>query len=147
MRDDIREVFAYFLSKNDDKIPISQVGLCLRALGYTPTEEQVKNLTKAWGQDGRVSLEEFVPIVNDMEQEERTKKQFTRNDYIEALNQMDRDGEGTIPSSLLRHMLSSMGEHLTQDEIDGILLGLENEEGRINVAKFVGRVCDTSADF
>lgn len=59
--------------------------------------------------DGRVSLEEFVPIVNDMEQEERTKKQFTRNDYIEALNQMDRDGEGTIPSSLLRHMLSSMG--------------------------------------
>lgn len=62
--------------------------------------------------DARVSLEEFVPIVNDMEQERQRVKQPTINDYIEALNQLDREGEGTIPSSLLRHALSTTGKSI-----------------------------------
>uniref|UniRef100_A0A0N5ADF0 EF-hand domain-containing protein n=1 Tax=Syphacia muris TaxID=451379 RepID=A0A0N5ADF0_9BILA len=147
MREDIREVFNYFFSKTDDKISIPQVGLCLRALGYTPTEKQLQTVTKPRSDDARVSLEEFVPIVNDMEQERQRVKQPTINDYIEALNQLDREGEGTIPSSLLRHALSTTGERLTHDEIDRLLFGLEKDDGRIVVTKFVNRVCDMSAKF
>ena len=55
----------------------------------------------------RVSFEEFLPIYLSC----RSKKQEgTMEDFIEGLRVFDKDGNGTINSAELRHVLTSLGK-------------------------------------
>jgi len=54
----------------------------------------------------RVTFEEFLPIYLSC----RSKKQEgTMEDFIEGLRVFDKDGNGTINSAELRHVLTSLG--------------------------------------
>ena len=58
----------------------------------------------------RVSFEEFLPIYLSG----RSKKQEgSMEDFIEGLRVFDKDGNGTINSAELRHVLTSLGKVLS----------------------------------
>jgi len=58
----------------------------------------------------RVSFEEFLPIYLSF----RSKKQEgSMEDFIEGLRVFDKDGNGTINSAELRHVLTSLGKLLS----------------------------------
>jgi hypothetical protein len=51
----------------------------------------------------------------------------------DAFNVFDRDGTGTISRDELRNVMKSIGEHLTEDELDEMLkLADENGDGQID---------------
>lgn len=74
----------------------------------------------------RVSFEEFLPIVGTLS---NRREQGTQEDFIEGLRVFDKDGNGMISAGELRHVLTSLGERLSDDEVDQLLQGVEHDSG------------------
>lgn len=105
----------------------------MRALGLNPTEAEIKRCLKDLNSE-RISFEQFLPIFEDIS---KKKDQSSEEDFIEGLRVFDKDGSGTINSAELRHLLTTLGERLSDDEVEQLLTGLEDKHGNVNYEEFV----------
>jgi myosin light chain 6 len=135
--DEFKEAFTLFDTRGDGMIPTKQVGEVLRALGQNPTEADIWRLVQDQKAEGRVTFETFLPILQAVSQKKITD---TVEDFVEGLRHFDKDGNGFIGSAELRHMLTGMGEKMTDEEVEGLIQGQENTEGNINYEEFVKMV-------
>jgi len=132
---DCREIFCYFDSKGDEKINVAQVGDVLRALGQNPTEAEIQKCCEHWTDpDSRISFEEFVPIYQTVN---KNRSSHSLDEFVEGLSHFDKDGNGTINVAELRHLLTTLGERLTDEEVDQLLSGHEDSHGNVNISDFV----------
>merc|ERR1719213_1129533 len=114
-------------------IPSGQVGEVLRALGQNPTETEVQRLVQDYlKKDDRISFETFLPILQTVSSKKITD---TVEDFVEGLRHFDKDGNGFITSAELRHMLTSLGEKMTEEEVESLIHGQEDSQGNINYEK------------
>eukprot|EP01147_Barroeca_monosierra_P000917 gene917-4178_t len=138
---EFREAFALFDKRGDGNIRVGDLGTVLRALGQNPTEEDVKKIQAEFDPDGnndrRINFEEFLPI---LERVKEKKPHGTQTDYIEGLRIFDKDGNGTISAAELRHVLTSLGEKLTDDDVDALLTHAQIDSGNVNYEEFVRMV-------
>jgi myosin light chain 6 len=136
---EFKDAFALFDKKGDNKIDVSQIGDVMRALNLNPSEADVKKIIQEVDPSGhkRITFEEFLPIFNAAHQK---KDQGSLEDFTEALRVFDKDGNGLINSAELRHVLTSLGEKLTDDEVDALLTGLEDSQGQVNYEEFIKMV-------
>lgn len=56
---------------------------------------------------------------------------------MEGLRHFDKDGNGFISSAELRHLLTTMGEKLSDEEVEQLLVGQEDSHGNVNYDEFV----------
>lgn len=54
----------------------------------------------------------------------KSRSADTAEDFIEGLRHFDKDGNGYISSAELRHLLTTLGEKLTDDEVCKSILQL-----------------------
>nr|CAD7444004.1 unnamed protein product [Timema bartmani] len=134
---EFQEAFQLFDSRGDGKIHVTQIGDVLRALGQNPTESDVKKFTHQHKPDERISFEVFLPIYQAIS---KGRTSDTADDFIEGLRHFDKDGNGFISSAELRHLLSTLGEKLTDEEVEQLLAGQEDSQGNINYEEFVRMV-------
>ena len=102
-------------------------------MGLNPTESDIKKCLKDLNAE-RISFEQFLPIYEDLS---KKKDQSTEEDFIEGLRVFDKDGSGMINSAELRHLLTTLGERLTDEEVEQLLSGLEDKHGNVNYEEFV----------
>ncbi|KAL3832200.1 hypothetical protein ACJMK2_023862 [Sinanodonta woodiana] len=138
-----REVFDLFdfWDGRDGEVDAFKLGDLLRCLGHNPTRAIVENNggTKKMGEKG-YKFEEFLPLYQELLKEKDTG---TFADFMEAFKTFDREGQGYISGAELRHVLRSLGEKLTDREIDDILKYIdvvEDLEGNIKYEECVKRV-------
>lgn len=74
----------------------------------------MKKFTMQLKPDERVSFEVFLPIYQAISKQ-RTAD--TADDFIEGLRHFDKDASGFISSAELRHLLTTLGEKLADDEV------------------------------
>jgi len=134
---EFQEAFLLYDSRGDGKIPVSQIGDVMRALGQNPTESEVKKLVVEHRADDRVTFEQFLPIMQAICSRRSTD---TSDDFIEGLRHFDKDGNGFISSAELRHLLTTLGEKLSDEEAEQLLVGHEDSKGNINYENFVRTV-------
>uniref|UniRef100_A0A2P2HZ24 Myosin-2 essential light chain-like n=1 Tax=Hirondellea gigas TaxID=1518452 RepID=A0A2P2HZ24_9CRUS len=134
---EFQETFSIFDQKGDNKIQVTQIGEALRALGQNPTEADVKRLSHQHRPDERISFEVFLPILQTIS---RQNPGDTADDFIEGLRHFDKDGNGYISSAELRHLLTHLGEKLSDDEVEQLLAGQEDCQGNVNYEEFVRQV-------
>lgn len=113
---------------------LCQVGECLRALGQNPTESDVKKCTNQLKADDRISFEVFLPIYQAIS---KARSGDTADDFIEGLRHFDKDASGFISTAELRHLLTTLGEKLTDDEVEQLLVNQEDSQGNVNYEEFV----------
>ena len=118
-------------------IQTAQVGEVLRALGQNPTEGEVKRLVQDHKADGRISFETFLPILQAVCSKKITD---TVEDFVEGLRHFDKDGNGFITSAELRHLLTSLGERMSEEDVENLIHGQEDSSGNINYEQFVKMV-------
>ena len=88
----------------------------MKQMGMEVSEQEVADMVDKIDEDknGVIDFKEFVQLMytklNDPSLEE--------NNMIEAFKVFDRDGNGLISASEMRHVLVNLGESLTDDEID-----------------------------
>ncbi|XP_033185930.1 myosin-2 essential light chain isoform X1 [Bombus vosnesenskii] len=135
--EEFQEAFQLFDSRGDGKIHVAQIGDALRALGQNPTESDVKKFTHQHKPDERISFEVFLPIYQAIS---KARTSDTADDFIEGLRHFDKDGNGFISSAELRHLLTTLGEKLSDEEVETLLAGHEDSQGNINYEDFVRQV-------
>ncbi|KFD47365.1 hypothetical protein M513_11728 [Trichuris suis] len=133
-----RDVFCYFDTRGDDRISVAQVGDVLRALGQNPTEAEIEKCCANWPDiEVRITFEDFLPILHTVI---KNRVPQSEEKIIEGLSHFDKEGSGYISVAELRHLLTTLGEKLSDDEADQLLQGQEDSNGNVNIAEFVRTV-------
>jgi len=134
---DFQETFTLFDTKGDNKIAASQLGDVLRALNENPTEQEIRKCGFSQNPDARISFETFFPILQTISKN-RILPSF--EDFSEGFRVFDKEQNGTISSAELRHILTSLGEKLTEEEVDQLIVGQEDNQGNIQYEEFIKMV-------
>ncbi|KAM6955641.1 myosin light chain 1, skeletal muscle isoform [Lycodopsis pacificus] len=139
--DDYRESFGLFDRVGDNKVAFKQVADIMRALGQNPTNKEVNRILGNPSADDmtgkRVDFEGFLPMLQTII---NSPNKAVFEDYVEGLRVFDKEGNGTVMGAELRIVLATLGEKMTEVEIDSLMTGQEDENGAINYEAFVKHI-------
>ncbi|KAG8585768.1 hypothetical protein GDO81_005145 [Engystomops pustulosus] len=138
---DYREAFALFDRTGDGKILYNQCGDVMRALGQNPTNAEVLKVLGNPKSDElnskTLGFDQFLPMMQTIA---KNKDQGTSEDFVEGLRVFDKEGNGTVMGSEIRHVLVTLGEKMTEEEVEMLLNGQEDGNGCINYEDFVRHI-------
>ncbi len=83
--------------------------------------------------NGTIDFPEFLSLMA-----RKMKDTDTEEELIEAFKVFDRDGNGFISAAELRHVMTNLGEKLTDEEVDEMIREADVDgDGQINYEEFV----------
>ncbi|XP_004429291.1 myosin light chain 6B [Diceros bicornis minor] len=139
--EEFKEAFELYDRVGDGKIQFSQCGDVMRALGQNPTNAEVLRVMGYPKSDElksrRVDFETFLPMLQAVA---KNPDQGTYQDYLEGLRVFDKEGDGKVMGAELRHVLTTLGERMTEDEVESVLAGHEDINGCINYEAFLKHI-------
>jgi len=124
----------------DGSINTLQLGHVMRSLGYNPTQGEIVDMAETVDKDGTGMLDfpEFLLMMAMKNRESEAEE-----DIREAFKVFDKDGNGFITAMELRFVMSNLGEKLTGEEVDEIILEADIDgDGQINYEEFVKLMTD-----
>ncbi|KAL4239033.1 hypothetical protein ACF0H5_003737 [Mactra antiquata] len=132
---EFKEAFSLFDKNGDGTISSKELGIVMRALGQNPTEAELTDMINEIDADGNGTIDfpEFLTMMsrklNDMDSEDELRQAFAT---------FDRDGNGQISAAELRHVMTNLGEKLTDEEVDEMIREADlNGDGQVNYEEFV----------
>uniref|UniRef100_A0A3Q0T2J7 Myosin, light chain 1, alkali; skeletal, fast n=1 Tax=Amphilophus citrinellus TaxID=61819 RepID=A0A3Q0T2J7_AMPCI len=135
------KAFGLFDRVGDNKVAYNQIADIMRALGQNPTNKEVNKLLGNPSADDmankRVEFEGFLPMLQAII---NSPNKAGYEDYVEGLRVFDKEGNGTVMGAELRIVLSTLGEKMTEAEIDALMAGQEDENGCVNYEAFVKHI-------
>lgn len=132
---EFREAFALFDKDGDGVITTKELGTVMRALGQNPTEAELKDMIAEVDIDnnGTIDFPEFLAMMT-----KKARTMDTEEEIREAFKVFDRDGNGFITAAELRHVMTTLGEKLTNEEVDAMIREADVDgDGQINYDEFV----------
>ena len=83
--------------------------------------------------NGTIDFPEFLSLMA-----RKMKDTDTEEELVEAFKVFDRDGNGLISAAELRHVMTNLGEKLTDEEVDEMIREADVDgDGHINYEEFV----------
>ncbi|KAK3510931.1 hypothetical protein QTP70_027103 [Hemibagrus guttatus] len=76
----------------------------------------------------RIDFDAFLPMLKTV----NGNQKGTYDDYVEGLRVFDKEGNGKVMGAELRIVLSTLGERMTEPEVDALMQGQEDENGSVN---------------
>ena len=130
---EFKEAFTLFDKDNNGTISKQELSTVMRSLGLSPSEQEVTDLMNEIDLNGNKSIEfsEFLTLMS-----RQLKQNDSEMELLEAFKVFDKNGDGYISSAELKHVLTSIGEKLSDTEVDEILKEVADGQGQINIEQF-----------
>nr|XP_027776853.1 centrin-4-like [Marmota flaviventris] len=109
--------------------------IALRALGFEPKKEELKQMIAEMDKEGigTISFEKFFAIISVKMGEKDEKEEI-----LKAFKLFDDDDTGRITLSNIRRAAKELGENLTDDELQEMLDEADYDgDGEINEEEFL----------
>lgn len=130
----LQDAFALFDKAATGKVSSSTLGDLLRAVGQNPSLKEISDLQDSLPAN-EVDYESFKKIVN---REGGFKQLGKPEDYIKAFQIFDKNLTGFIGVGELKYILTTIGEKLSNDEVDELLKNVTiTDENSVDYAEFV----------
>lgn len=114
----------------------------MRSLGMNPTQAELQDMINEVDADGSGTVD-FPEFLTMMARKLRTEDY--EEEICEAFKVFDKDGNGYITADELHHVMTSLGEKLTDDEAKEMIREAgADQQGRINYHNFVKMMTTTS---
>ena len=113
-----RDAFELFDKDKDGTITAKELANVMKSLNQDPTENELNEMIAEVDIDGngQIDFEEFVCLMN-----KRSKETDTEEEVINAFKVFDKDGQGLISSSELYHIMTTLGDKLTEEEVQEMI--------------------------
>ena len=135
-----KEMFTMIDETGTGTIPISKFGLCMRALKTYPSEAEVEAYIKEADPKNK-GIIDFDTFAKFMKKEARKGIDF--NACVDAFRVFDREGDGTVSATEMKHVLVSMGEKLTQEEAFDFVNDADlDKDGCFNYKDYLKQIID-----
>merc|ERR1712164_32908 len=132
---DFRKNFNLFDKKRTGAIPIGDMGTVLRSLGQNPTEAELAALMEEVDKDksGTIEFEEFIDLMARTNKTHEQMEEEIKNAFLT----FDADGSGFITREELVETLTTMGDPVDEETINGMIAEADLDgDGKINYAEF-----------
>merc|ERR1711971_334485 len=132
---EFKEAFSLFDKDGDGTITTKELGTVMRSLGQNPTEAELMDMIQEIGADGSGTIDfpEFLTMMA-----RKMKDSDSEEEILEAFKVFDKDGNGFISAAELRHIMTNLGEKLTDEEVDEMIREADIDgDGQVNTRKFV----------
>merc|ERR1711898_75185 len=132
---EFKEAFSLFDKDGDGTITPKELGTVMRSLGQNPTEAELQDMINEVDVDGSGTID-FPEFLNLMAR--KMKDTDSEEEIKEAFKVFDKDGNGFISAAELRHIMTNLGEKLTDEEVDEMIREADIDgDGQINYDEFV----------
>lgn len=133
-----KDYWELFDMEGKGKIKWGQIGSAIRSFGWAPTNAQWQTLltpgeddlghqkmpTKQELDNKEVSFDEFLPIIAAVSEMPSTG---TIEDFMEGMKVFDKESNGYVLAVEIQHVLGSLGEALSQEEIEAIFKDVKED--------------------
>lgn len=113
-----KEAFIFFDRNGDGTMNTNDLCLAMRAMGALVTEQEVKNLLKKYDPDrtGTIDVNDFIACMAEV-----INKEDNESEIRNAFSVFDKEDNGMLPVDEMRHVLTRIGDPLSQEEISNFL--------------------------
>merc|ERR1739847_57587 len=124
----LKVCFDLFDTKKVDFLSADDLGEIMRAMGFRPTEEELKDLLLEIDEDGsgEIKFAEFCQLCATFLVEDPDMETMKR-ELKDAFRIYDKEGLGFITTETLRGLISELLAPLTEEELEGILEELDED--------------------
>lgn len=141
---EIREAFETFDADGTGKVDYYSLKAAMRALGFRAKKQEVLASMRSHGCSdgvrGRVGLEAFSAILA-----RKYEERDPLDEMLQAFRLFDKEGKGCITFHDLRLVARSLGERMTDEELQGMVEQFDaKKDGTISEAEFVRVMQSTS---
>ncbi|XP_043844155.1 myosin light polypeptide 6-like [Dromiciops gliroides] len=138
---EFKEAFQLFDRVGDGKISYSQCGDVMRALGQNSTNAEVlKILGNPKSDEMNVKVLDFEHFLPMLQIIAKNKDQGTYEDYLEGVQVSNKEQNSTVMGAEIWHVLITLGEKMTEEEVEVLVAGHEDSNDCINYEELVWMV-------
>lgn len=128
-----KEAFQIFDRDNDGLLNIEETSNAFLALGYEFKKKEMCSIFSDYATGDRINFKSFLAFLS-----KRSNDQENEEELMECFQNFDRDGDGKLNAKELKYTLLTLGEKLSDDEIDEIINEIDSTgEGSITYQDFV----------
>lgn len=140
--DEFKECFFFHARKGHISTDVD-LSIIMRSLNFGVTKDEVSKYFIQAISDGKIDFASFLNILH-----EHTKVEKRQSELKAAFLAQDRKKAGTVNAEDMRRILTSMGEKLSNREVDALFreAGVQSG-GQVNINKFVDTVMTPSPDY
>ncbi|XP_069184378.1 uncharacterized protein [Procambarus clarkii] len=132
---EFKEAFMLFDKDEDGLITTAELGVVMRSLGQRPSETELRKLVGEVETcaDGTIEFNEFLQMMS-----KKLKDIGNEDELKEAFKVFDKKNSGYLSSTELRHVMTSMGERMSEQEVEDMIKEASpNSDGKVNYEEFV----------
>ncbi|XP_078182254.1 calmodulin-6-like [Carex rostrata] len=132
---EFKDAFSLFDKDADGTITTKELGTVMRNLGQNPTEAELQEMINEVDADnsGTIDFKEFLGLMAHKLRDKESEQELR-----EAFRVFDKDQNGFISAAELRHVMTNLGEKLSDEEVQEMVQEADTDgDGQINYEEFV----------
>ena len=133
---EIKEAYQVLDKDNDGIIKVREMGTIMKSFGICPIESDFQEIIRSYELEdqGYVDFEIFLDVM------QKRRKDIDKDEELsETVKSLDRDSNGLISVTELKHMMMLMAtEKMSEDEVNDLIQIIDDrKENYVNVEEFV----------